>query len=275
MYVHELLSIAASQIKSSTPKLDAEILLAHALKKDRSFLYSHSDEYVEKKLMTQFEKLKERRISGEPIAYIVGHQDFWNIRVNVNKDTLIPRPETELLVEKCLGLVGKKENQIVADLGTGSGAVAIALAKEKQSWDVVATDISLHALVLARENAKENHVENIDFHQGDWCEALPAKTFDVIISNPPYIEANHTCLKQGDVRFEPKSALTSGVDGLDAIRIIAHQAKSFLKEGAYLLIEHGFNQQKAIIEILRQEGYKDNCGIVDLSKLDRVVIARW
>ena len=275
MQISEIISTAASQIKSTTPKLDAEILLAHVLNKDRSFLFSHSDEKVEKKSIDEFEKLVARRVNGEPIAYIVGHQGFWDICVNVNKNTLIPRPETELLVEKCLGLIGEQENKIVADLGTGSGAIAIALAKEKPSWKIIATDISEESLEVARENAKLNNVKNIDFYQGDWGEALPEQKFDMIISNPPYIEENHACLKEGDVQFEPIRALTSGEDGLDAIRAIAQQAKRHLKEGGILLIEHGYNQQKRIVDILNKEGYKKNCGIVDLSNLDRVVIARW
>lgn len=273
--VSELISSAAQQIKSTTPKLDAEILLAHVLKKDRSFLYSHSDEKIEKNLVDEFNALLARRIQGEPIAYIVGYQDFWSVRLNVTSKTLIPRPETELIVEKCLGLIGKKENALVADLGTGSGAIAIALAKERPSWKIIATDVSEDALDVAKENAKLNAVDNIEFYQSDWCDGLPDKKFDIIVSNPPYIEENHQCLKEGDVRFEPRIALTSGEDGLNAIKTIVRQAKNYLKEGGALLIEHGFRQQKSIIEILRNEGYKDNCGIIDLSNLDRVVIARW
>lgn len=274
MRIHEVISIAAAQIKSSTPKLDAELLLAHLLKKDRSFLYTHADDTIENKIIKKFNSLLVRRLGGEPIAYIMGFQDFWNVRLKVNENTLIPRPETELLVEKCLELIGEKENQAVLDLGTGSGAIAIALAKEKPGWKITAIDNSENALKIARENAELNNVKNIEFLQSDWFSAISDIKFDVIVSNPPYVEENHICLTEGDVRFEPISALISGVDGLEAIRKIIQQAKLFLNKGGYLLLEHGYNQQRAIIELLRKEGYKNNYAIVDLSKIDRVVIAR-
>lgn len=274
MQINEILSESSRTINSSTPKLDAEILLAHVLNKSRSFLYSHADEKVDPNYIQQFIQLLKRRKNGEPIAYIIGEQDFWNIKLKVDQNTLIPRPETEMLVEKCLEYSANKENLTVLDLGTGSGAIAIALAKEKPSWKIIATDISPRALAIARENATLNQVENVEFYLGDWCAALPLNRVDVIISNPPYVNDSDELICKGDVRYEPRIALQSGKDGLADIRRIIHQAKSVLVESGYLLLEHGYTQQRQILELLEEEGYQQSTGFTDLAGLDRIVFAR-
>src|SRR3990167_7442151 len=206
MQINEILSESTVNINSPTPKLDVEILLAHVLNKSRSFLYSHADEKIAPNYIQQFIQLLLRRKNGEPIAYIVGEQDFWNVKLKVNQNTLIPRPETEMLVEKCLEYRADQENLRVLDLGTGSGAIAIALAKEKPTWKIIATDISPKALATARENALLNQVDNIEFYLGDWCAALPMRDFDIIISNPPYVNDDDELICEGDVRFEPRIA---------------------------------------------------------------------
>lgn len=274
MQIHELLSETLVTLNSTSPKLDAEILLAHVLKKPRSFLYSHADEKIATNYVQQFNQLINRRKDGEPIAYIIGEQDFWNVKLKVDQNTLIPRPETETLVEKCLAYCAEKENLTVLDLGTGSGAIAIALAKEKPSWRIIAIDISSNALNIAKENARLNHVENVEFYLSDWCGVLPVHQADVIISNPPYVNDDDELICQGDVRFEPRIALQSGKDGLRDIRQIIHQAKSILVKGGFLLLEHGYTQQQQILDLLDQEGYQQRQGFTDLAGLDRIVFAR-
>lgn len=274
MQINEILSESSLAINSTTPKLDAEILLAHVLNKSRSFLYSHADEKITPNSIQQFIQLLKRRKNGEPIAYIIGEQDFWNVKLKVNQHTLIPRPETELLVEKCLEYSVGRENITVLDLGTGSGAIAIALAKEKPNWKIIATDISPKALAMARENALLNQVENVEFCLGDWCAALAIKKVDVIISNPPYVNENDELIRSGDVSFEPRIALHSGKDGLADIRRIIHQAKRILANEGFLLLEHGYTQQSQILELLVTEGYQQCRGFRDLAGLDRVVFAR-
>ncbi len=274
MQINEILSESSLNINSPTPKLDVEILLAHVLNKSRSFLYSHADEKIAPDYIQQFIQLLKRRKKGEPIAYIVGEQDFWNIKLKVNHNTLIPRPETEMLVEKSLEYGVGRENLRVLDLGTGSGAIAIALAKEKPTWEIIATDISPKALAIAQENAVLNQVENIKFYLGDWCAALPMRNFNIIISNPPYVNDNDELIKQGDVRFEPRIALHAGKDGLADIRRIIHQAKRILAKDGLLLLEHGYTQQKQILELLECEGYQQCQGFADLAGHDRVVVAK-
>ena len=213
----------------------------------------------------------EKRLAGEPIAYILGKKEFWSLEFTIDEKVLIPRPETELLVEIILQIDSSCIN--IADLGTGSGAIAIALAKERPNWQITATDISEEALEVARSNAQKLEIQNIEFYCGDWGEALPDKKYDVIVSNPPYIDKNDPHLKQGDVKFEPKIALESG-DGLSSIRKIIAQAKSRLKTNGLLVLEHGHDQSKAIQHLLQKYNYKDIVPHKDLANIYRAIMAK-
>ncbi len=257
---------------SDTSRLDAEILLCHVLKKPRSFLFTSPEIFLTDEEQNHFLELLTRRAQSEPIAYLTGHREFWSLDFVVTKNTLIPRPETELLVElaleKCVG-----EKQIIADLGTGSGAIALAIAHEKPNWSVHATDVSLAALQVAELNAKRLNCANVSFHQGDWCQALPPLTFDAIISNPPYIADYDQYLAQKELTFEPQTALVADEGGLFAIRQVIYQAKSFLNSGGYLLLEHGFQQADTVRKIFAKAGYTGIVTHSDLAGLDRVTVA--
>jgi release factor glutamine methyltransferase len=256
---------------STSPRLDVELLLAFTLNKPRSFLYSHPKYDLPPEQQKEFDRLYKRRLGGEPIAYIIGKKEFWSLELLVNKNVLIPRPETETLVEFALNKLNS-ESATIADLGTGSGAIAIAIACERPKLNIIATDISKDALEIARHNAKQLQLKNIEFHHGDWCDALPDTKLDAIISNPPYISQDDPHLQKGDVRFEPKSALEAG-DGLSELQKIIPQAKEKLKDGGFLIIEHGHDQSKHVQDLLNQHGYQKITPHKDLAGIDRVVIA--
>ncbi len=256
---------------SSLNRLEAEILLAHALKVPRSFLYTHADDVIDE---TIFLALSQRRLQGEPIAYIVGEKEFWESIFIVNPRVLIPRPETELLVEKVLSLFPKEQKIKLADLGAGSGAIALSLAQERPNWDVVATDVSEDALKIAKQNQVNLHIQNVRLYQGSWCEALPNELFDIIVSNPPYIAENDVHLQQGDLRFEPRSALMAKEDGLADIKNIVKHAKQYLKPSGFLLMEHGYDQAQVVANIFANNGYYDIQCLQDLAGLDRATVGR-
>jgi len=256
---------------STTPRLDLEILISFVLNKPRTFLYSHPEALLTQTQKNKLEELIKRRQTGEPIAYITGTKEFWSLKLTVDKNVLIPRPETELLVELALEKVISK-TAIIADLGTGSGAIALALAKEKPDWQIVATDFSRLALDTAQHNAKKLHLNNVKFYLGDWCAALPSTEFDLIISNPPYITQDDPHLSQEDLRFEPQSALVSANGLLDLKRIIS-QAKHKLKPGSWLMLEHGHDQSQAVQDLLHQHHYKNITPYKDMAHINRVVIA--
>ncbi len=264
----------ATLSNSSTARLDVEVLLTHVLKVDRAYLRT----YPEKKLTTAqqnvFTKLLKRRAHGEPIAYIVGHQEFWSLDFLVNEFVLIPRPETELLVETALDKI-KKENAKVLELGTGSGAVSLALGSEKPQWHIIATDFSKEALMVAKENTKRLNIKNVNFVLSDWFNEIPQQQFDAIISNPPYVAENDPHLEKGDVRFEPRVALVSGQEGLEAIRLIVYQAKNYLKPGGCLMVEHGYDQARAVREILEHHHYAYIALQYDLAGHPRVTVATY
>ncbi|RDJ00299.1 peptide chain release factor N(5)-glutamine methyltransferase [Dyella solisilvae] len=249
-------------------RLEAEVLLAHALGKPRSWLIAHATDALEPTLAEAFEALVQRRRAGEPVAYITGRRGFWSLELEVTPATLIPRPETELLVE--LALQRMPPNGRVADLGTGSGAIALAIARECPRAQVVATDASADALMVAARNAERLGIANVEFVHGDWLAPLDGRCFDLIVSNPPYIEAGDPHLGEGDLRHEPASALSSGPDGLDDIRRIVADARGRLALGGWLMMEHGWNQGDAVRAILAAAGYREVFTAQDLEQRDRV-----
>ncbi len=222
----------------------------------------------------QLNDLVARRQQGEPIAYILGNREFWSLPLMVTPATLIPRPETELLVEIALQLQPGTTAR-VADLGTGSGAIALALASERPDWVLMATDQSLAALSVAQANAEALAIVNVEFGHGDWFATVAGQRFDLIVSNPPYVADSDPCLNQGDTGQEPRSALASGVDGLDDLRRLIQSAPEFLVPGGQLLLEHGFDQQVRLIEILTSAGWQQITGYKDLAGLDRCASAVW
>jgi len=250
---------------SPTPELDAEILLEHVLHQTKAYLYANPDKVLTSVLHQQFIELVEKRAQGIPIAYLTGHQGFWDLELVVTKEVLIPRPETELLVEIALQLFPGRQSCVVADLGTGSGAIALAIAHERPNWQLIAMDNSTAAIAIAKRNADHLKFNNINFILGDCCESLPDYKFDLIVSNPPYIAENDSHLNQGDVRFEPKSALVAGQDGLDVIRKIAAISLPYLKSGGYLLFEHGCDQAEQVRDILVEHGYQEPVTKPDLA----------
>lgn len=271
----ELLAEALRQLQpsSESARADAEILLAHCLQKSRTYLYTWPEKGVDSSAAATFRQLLAERLRGVPIAHLTGQREFWTLNLKVTPDTLIPRPETELLVETILA-VGSKATHFL-DLGTGTGAIALALASERPDTYITACDFSAAALTVAAENARTNHIHNVQFVQSDWFSALPPQRFDVIVSNPPYIEANDPHLTQGDVRFEPQSALTSGQDGLDDIRHLLTTAPQWLVNGGWLLLEHGYNQGQAVTTLLQTAGFTQVRCLTDLSGNDRVSLGQW
>jgi len=253
-------------------RLEAELLLAHALGVDRAWFFAHAEDSIDESRIAGFEALLARRARGEPVAYILGRRDFWSLPLEVTPATLIPRPETELLVEQAL--MRLPEGGRVLDLGTGSGAIALAIASERPDADVTAVDASASALAVARRNAQRLGLARVFITESDWYSALGDRRFDVIVSNPPYVETGDPHLGQGDLRFEPASALASGPDGLDDIRRIARGARGYLTDNGWLLAEHGWNQAAAVRDIFIDAGLLDAFTAQDLEARDRVTGAR-
>lgn len=254
---------------------DARLLLAHALRQPTSWLYAHGSDAIEAGGLQRFQQLLEARIGGQPVAYLVGTRGFWTLDLEVNPDTLIPRPETELLVTLSLARLPVAAIARVADLGTGSGAIALAIASERPHAQVVATDASAGALWVAKRNAAANGIANVEFRHGSWFAPLGGERFGLIASNPPYIAEGDPHLRQGDLRFEPATALSSGSDGLDDIREIVDQAGGYLVAGGWLLLEHGLEQGASIRSLLQAAGFADIVTAQDLESRDRVTCGRW
>lgn len=254
--------------------VDADLLLAHALAKSRTWLFAHADDAVAPADADRFRALLARRIAGEPVAYLTGARGFWTLELAVSPATLVPRPETELLVELALARLPTDVPVRVADLGTGTGAIALALAKERPRAAVVATDASEAALDVARANALRNALRNVAFRAGSWLDPLGDEGFDLIASNPPYIAEGDPHLDQGDLRFEPPMALSSGADGLDAIRTLATGAPAHLQPGGWLLLEHGWDQGPAVRALLAAAGFEAVATHRDLEQRDRVTLGR-
>lgn len=260
---------------SSSEKLDVELLLAAALNKPKSYLYTYPEYNISSETQAIFQTMVNRRRQGEPIAYILGIQGFWSLDLQVSPQTLIPRPDTELLVETCLTHLTQARDQALLDLGTGTGAIALAIASERPDCTIIGVDYNKDIVTLAQSNQQHLHLNNVSFIQSDWFEALSGKQFHIIASNPPYIEIHDPHLQQGDVRFEPLSALVSGEDGLNDIRLIIQQAPDHLFEQGWLFLEHGYRQAHAVQTLLTQRGFMHIKTITDLGGNERVTGGQW
>ncbi|WP_337157887.1 peptide chain release factor N(5)-glutamine methyltransferase [Pseudomonas putida] len=258
---------------SPTARLDVELLLAAALGKSRSYLHTWPERIVSSEAAETFAGYLARRRAGEPVAYILGQQGFWKLDLEVAPHTLIPRPETELLVEAALELLPARPARVL-DLGTGTGAIALALASECPAWQVTALDRVSDAVALAERNRERLGLANAQIRLSHWYDAVAGERFDLIVSNPPYIAADDPHLVAGDVRFEPSSALVAGQDGLDDLRVIITQAPDHLAAGGWLLLEHGYDQAMAVRELLTRHGFIDVASRLDLAGHERISLGR-
>jgi len=258
---------------SDSAKLDSQVLLSHILNKEINYLYTWPENLLTDSQLTSYNEALQARLSGKPIAYITGVKEFWSLPFYCDSSTLIPRPDTEVLIEEVLAVVEDNCSGKISciDLGTGTGAIALALASENPSWDIEALDYSDNAIALAKKNAKNLGINHVSIYQSDWFSNVKAnKKFTVIISNPPYIDENDIHLSQGDVRFEPLSALVAKKEGLADIEKITIQAKEFLDIGGYLFFEHGYNQGEACRELMMELGFSNVKTIKDYAENDRV-----
>jgi release factor glutamine methyltransferase len=254
--------------------IDSKVLLAACLRCEVVYLHIWPEKLLDKLQMEIFQGYISQRILGHPVAHIIGYRDFWTLRLKVSAVTLIPRPETELLVEIALSL-NLAEHAKVVDLGTGTGAIALALASENPNWLITGLDKSSEAVLLAKENAIIHKLERVNFIQSDWFSAVEQQQqFNLIVTNPPYIEDNNHYLQQGDVRFEPSNALRSGLDGLDDIRLIVSQSKYYLADNGWLVIEHGYQQHSQVTNILSAHGFNQIRSEYDLNGLPRVSMGK-
>ena len=259
---------------SDSAKLDAQVLLCFVLDKERSYLLTWPEKEVTPKAKQDYLALLKRRVIGEPIAYIVGVQEFWSLPFWVSPATLIPRPDTEVLVELVLEQFGDLDTLHCLDLGTGTGAIALSLASEQPNWQIDAIDYSLDAVKLAQKNAQHLQLTHVNILQSDWFSALNERKFDVIVSNPPYIDALDENLSQGDVRFEPESALVADEQGLGDIKYIAKQALKYLNRQGSIFFEHGFEQGESVRNILTTFGYDNAQTVRDYNGHERITWAR-
>ena len=263
-------SIAELLHKAPLEPLDAEILLAEVLGVNRSYLYTWPEKLLPATTCHHFQQHVQRRLQGEPIAYIIGRKAFWTFELDVTPATLIPRPETELLVEQALARIPPHQTHSIIDLGTGSGAVALSIASERPHCQVIATDISKHAIQVAANNAKRLQLPNVQFVVGHWLAPFQPASFDVIVSNPPYIAIDDPHLHQ--LTYEPQHALVAGKMGLDDIEILVANAKHYLKTGGWLLLEHGYEQATTIQQLFHQANYTHITTYHDLANLPRVTV---
>jgi release factor glutamine methyltransferase len=259
---------------STTPSVDAEVLLRHVTGLTRTDVLALPARALPDATCAAFATLIERRLRGEPVAYLTGRREFWSLDLAVSSATLIPRPETELLVERALARIAPEADATIVDLGTGCGAIALAIAHERRRARLIAIDSSEAALAVARANAKQLDIGNIEFRLGDWLAPLHGHRVDVIVSNPPYVRDDDPHLQQGDPRFEPRAALAAGVDGLDAIRRITGTASKYLVPGGWLLLEHGHDQVNEVRAIFEQAGFRQVCAYEDLTGHTRVTEGR-
>ncbi|WP_455207125.1 peptide chain release factor N(5)-glutamine methyltransferase [Kaarinaea lacus] len=267
--------IQLNQLPDTSTRLEAEILLAFALKKPRAYLRTWPEQLLETHSLDQFHSLVRRRSDGEPIAYITGHREFWGLSLKVSPATLIPRAESERLVEIALEQIPAQATWHIADLGTGSGALALALGSERPRCVVTGTDISAAALAIAEENRRHLKLENVRFIQGRWFEPLKELRFDLVVSNPPYIASNDPHLQEGDLRFEPIEALSSGPDGLEAIRKIVSSATIHLNPEGWLMLEHGYDQGDVVTNLFRENGFHHVVCHRDYAERERATVGQY
>tara|TARA_B110000196_G_scaffold318754_1_gene334871 strand:- start:243 stop:1079 length:837 start_codon:yes stop_codon:yes gene_type:complete len=276
MLIADAINYAQQQfIKSDSARLDADVLLCSVLKCERIYLYTYPEKKLSNTSLSSFNKLITLRIKGYPIAHLIQKKEFWSLNLKVTTDTLIPRPETEILVEAALDIVPKELPLSILELGTGTGAISIAIASDRHLAKITATDIKKAALEVAIANAKSHQLNNITFKIANWFDIKDINTYDLIISNPPYICIDDPHLKKGDIRFEPESALISGKQGLDDLHIIIIGAKNYLNKNGWLLLEHGHQQGKVIRQLLKDNNYSTISTLKDYSNLDRVSIGQW
>jgi release factor glutamine methyltransferase len=273
MNIAEALTLGRQQLLScESPEIDCQVLLCFVLNCATSYLHTWHDKQLTVEQRDHFLALLTQREQGQPVAHIIGQRGFWSLDLKVTSDTLIPRPDTELLVSLALDKISA--GMRVADLGTGTGAIALSLASEKPDSTFFAMDFSLAALNVARFNAVNNQLANVCFWHGSWLEAMAENSLDMVVSNPPYIEQDDPHLSQGDVRFEPMTALASGIDGLDDIRQIIEQAQYCLMDGGWLMIEHGYHQAKQVAQLFEQAGFHAVESAQDFGGNDRVVMGQ-
>jgi len=260
---------------SQSPRIDAEVLMQHTLQQPLAWLIAYGDSAPSKDHTLSFYEHIKRRQQGHPIAYITGHKEFWSLNLIVNDSVLIPRPDTEILVDNALNKLNSTLDCEILDLGTGSGAIALSLAKECPTAKIIATDSQLAALNIAKQNASRNKLENVCFLESDWFNNVPPQKFNLITSNPPYIEPNDEHLKQGDLRFEPSCALIGADDGLGDLKEIISNSISYLKKNGHLIVEHGYNQHEDVQRLFYTAGFKEIQTFQDLNDLPRCTAGKW
>ena len=273
-----LVDDATKQIysQSDTPRIDAEVLIQHVTGQSMAWLIAYGDTPASAEHIKSFYELVRRRGHGEPVAYIIGVRDFWTLTLKVDENVLIPRPDTEALVDSALESLARDQSLDVLDLGTGSGAIALSIAKERSMAKVIATDLHDGALNVAKANAVDNDINNVEFRQGGWFEPIDGKEqFDLIASNPPYVEPGDAHLSQGDLRFEPITALVAGNQGLADLHNIIENAPRFLKDGATLIVEHGYNQAEQVAEAFSKNGFQHIELVKDINDLPRCTRGQW
>jgi len=271
--IEKALNAATEKLQnvSEAARLEAELLLARAIDMPRSFLFAHPEDELDDDALRRLDETLARRLAGEPMAYITGNKEFWSMELAVSPATLVPRPETELLVDIALRDIPRKAEWQILDLGTGSGAIALAIARERALCSITAVDISAEALAVARENANRNTIGNVEFVEGDWTEPVADRKFRVVVSNPPYVCAGDEALES--LRAEPLSALAAGEDGLDAITVLARDCPSILEADGILVLEHSAGQKEKVAELLMSYGWSNIRCYDDYSGLPRVTSA--
>jgi release factor glutamine methyltransferase len=268
------ITVSRALAASGLVPFEATLLLSHVLRCDRAWLMAHADDVIGAQQAKSFEALARRRRDGEPVAYLLGRREFYGLDLEVTPDVLIPRPETELLVDLALARLPDDREARALDLGTGSGAVALAIAGSRRSAQVIGTDISSAALALAQRNAARLSIGNVSFVASDWFASLAGQRFDLIVANPPYVASGDPHLSEGDLRHEPVLALTAGGDGLSALRVIVASTPAHLAPGGWLLVEHGYDQADAVGELFRSAGFADVRAARDLAGILRVSFGR-
>lgn len=266
--------IEANQLSLKEAKFESQLLLQSALKVNRAWLIAHENDALQANNHADFQAMLTRRLAGEPIAYILGSREFYGLNLIVTPDTLIPRPDTETLVEAALDKIAIDAPSAILDLGTGTGAIALAIAENRPQTNIIAVDASKAALEIAERNAQSLSIDNVQFMLSHWFDALDGEKFDVIVSNPPYIQADDNHLTQGDLRYEPLSALASGKDGLDDIRQIITDCLIYLKPQGWLMLEHGYNQAESVTDLMAEIGLVNIETLKDLGGNHRVTLGK-